>query len=78
MRVLLHHITESDINMQDSDGRTPLICATIEGHEESQKCPLNTITNEQTIKKESKESKMVRESGLTLGLNFIYIFPVSG
>jgi ankyrin repeat protein len=31
IRVLLQHGTESNINLPDSEGRTPLICATIKG-----------------------------------------------
>ncbi|PQE20992.1 ankyrin repeat protein [Rutstroemia sp. NJR-2017a BBW] len=32
--VLLQHSTDTNINLPDSDGRTPLICATIGGHKD--------------------------------------------
>lgn len=34
VRVLLQHSTESNVNVPDSEGRTPLICATIGGHKD--------------------------------------------
>lgn len=34
VRVLLQHSTEGDVNVPDSEGRTPLICATIGGHKD--------------------------------------------
>ncbi|KAI9646524.1 hypothetical protein NHQ30_004517 [Ciborinia camelliae] len=34
VRVLLQHSTESNVNLPDSKGRTPLICATIKGHKD--------------------------------------------
>ncbi|RDW58703.1 hypothetical protein BP6252_13179 [Coleophoma cylindrospora] len=34
VRVLLQHSTKSNVNVPDSEGRTPLICATIGGHKD--------------------------------------------
>ncbi|PQE19875.1 ankyrin repeat protein [Rutstroemia sp. NJR-2017a BVV2] len=34
VRVLLQHSTENNVNLPDSEGRTPLICATIRGNKD--------------------------------------------
>jgi hypothetical protein len=34
VRVLLQHSTENNVNVPDSEGRTPLICATIGGNKD--------------------------------------------